>query len=128
MAGTLTASRSRAGGAVERVELVCVSDASGNVNAQPVGLVGTIRRVSFVPGADDDQPSDLFDVVLNDEAGVDLLAGGGADLDNASTTTIYPLLGSGSDVPAVVAEQCEIQVSNLGNAKQVTVVIHLSQV
>lgn len=104
---------------VRKVTLAWTSDASGNVSANLTKeLSGNIQRVAFIPGSGGTQPTDLYDIVLLDSDGVDVLAAGGANLSNATK--------SQSIVDArAIDGTLELQVSNAGNAKTGTVALYL---
>ncbi len=112
-----------------RVSFAWTSNASGAVNGTLTGkLGGVISRVVFVPGATTAQPTDLYDVTLLDEHGMDVLAGKGANLSNATSTQICPLIGDGTTTnqPVVINGTLELQVTNAGNAKSGAVHIYLT--
>jgi len=127
MPGTLTlttVSRSRP----RKISFAWTSTAGGAVSGNLTGrLAGTIERVVFKPGTAGSQPSDLYDVTLLDEQGVDVLAGKGANLSNATTTQIVPLIGDGTttDKPVVVNGTLELQVANAGATKSGEVHVYL---
>src|SRR5258708_2022396 len=114
-----------------RVVLAWTSDASGNVNGLPTGNInGTICKVEFVPGTGGSQPTDLYDVTLTDAAGVDVLAGQGANLSQTTATAVVPGVSfkdgtTTSAAPCVVAEALTLNVSNAGNAKSGQVILYL---
>jgi len=100
------------------------SDGSGNASVSVPRLVGTLVRVVTDPGAA--APTDDYDIVLNDEAGIDILAGQGANRDTANSEHFCPgvALKDGTTtqtVPPTVAGDCTLVVSNAGSAKNGTV-------
>ena len=117
MAGTLAVTTADKGRGVTEYQFDWTSDASGDVNGTAQAVkAGTIVGVKFKPDSGGTQPTDLYDVVLNDAHSVDLLAGGGANLSNATSTRKVPLLSTyartyfeGGDLTLVV--------TNAGNAK-----------
>lgn len=112
-----------------RVSFAWTSNASGAVNGTLSSkLGGVISRVVFVPGTSTAQPTDLYDVTLLDEQGMDVLAGKGADLSNATATQVCPLIGDGTTTnqPVAVNGTLELKVANAGNAKSGAVHIYLT--
>jgi hypothetical protein len=93
-------------------------------------LNGALVRVVFVPSAAPDAPTDNYDVTLLDGAGVDVLAGRGADLDTATTTHVVPGVSltdgtTTSVTPVQVDDQLELRVANAGNGKRGSVILFL---
>jgi len=115
---------------VRSVSLAWTSDASGDVSGDlTVRIRGVILGVEFVPGAAGVQPTDLYDVTIEDENGVDVLAGQGANLSNATATVVCPGVPftdgtTTSIVPRAVCDQLELIVDNAGNAKSGVVVVY----
>ena len=120
MAGsvTLTYSETRT---IKKVVWDWTSDASGDVSGtDTVTLSGQIMRVVFKPDSGGTQPTDLYDIVINDEEGVDVLAGLGANLSNSTASQVVPILTNGTDgnsSPMVIDGKLSLVVSNAGNAK-----------
>lgn len=130
MAGsvTITYSETRT---VKKVTLDWLSDASGDVSGTHTKyLSGVLERVVFIPDSGGTQPTDLYDITLEDDNGMDVLAGQGANLSNANTTNICPGVplkdGSTTSVkPMIVDDLLELKVSNAGNAKGGQVILYL---
>lgn len=114
---------------VRKLSLAWTSDASGAVSGTDSSVVsGEILRVTFVPGAGAVQPTDLYDLTLLDEDGVDVLQGLGANLSNANTTSVAPLLGDGTAADSVhvaVDGPLSLVVAAAGNAKSGTLILYL---
>lgn len=117
---------------INRHALAWVSDASGNVNGTPTtaAIRGTILKVEFKPDTGGTQPTNAYDVTLTDTAGVDVLAGQGANLSNSTATAVVPGVpftdGTTTAVaPCVVAEALTLNVSNAGNAKGGQVILYV---
>jgi len=126
MAGTLTVTH-QAHRPIRTLTLDWTSTAGGAVSGNLTGLIsGVILRVVFKPGAGGNQPTDLYDVVLNDADGLDVLAGLGANLSNASSTQKCPLVGDATAAaqPVAVDSTLELQVSNAGASKSGTLVVY----
>ena len=119
---TTSASRS-----VKKKTLQWTSSAGGAVSGIPsVALSGEILRIAFIPGAGGVQPSDLYDITLLDDDGLDVLQGKGANLSNAAASQACPLIGDGTTTvrPVAVDGQLTLTVANAGNAKQGTVAVY----
>jgi hypothetical protein len=117
-AGSITVSSS--GGSVATYTVTWTSSAGGAVSGNPVTLkAGHITQVELVPGSAGTQPTDLYDVLLNNANAVDFLIGGGANLSNATPKLLQinpPLYHNGSAT-------FDLVISNAGNAKTGTIVI-----
>lgn len=105
-----------------RLELDWTSDASGDVSSVTTNISGYLLRVTFIPDSGDTQPSDLYDVELQDSDDIDLLNGAGADLSQTTSTTLAPII-AGDSLPVVMGE-IELIVSNSGAANGGTVVLY----
>lgn len=125
MAGSIVITRQQTSPQV--VRLVWTSDASGVVSGTTVHVEGVIERVVFVPGAGGVQPTDAYDLLLNDADGVDVLAGKGANLSQTNKTQVCPFIGDGTTTnkPVAVAGTLELVAANAGNAKSGTVVLYV---
>lgn len=113
---------------VKKCRMQWISDASGDVNSITHPLEGTILRVVTVPDPTD-QPTASYDVILEDEDGIDLLAGQGANRSNVSSEHVAPAVlftdgASTSIAPPVVSGDVELKISNAGNAKAGHVTIY----
>ena len=99
--------------------LAWVSDASGDVNGTLTDVVsGILYRVGFVPDGGGTQPTDLYDITLDDEDGVDVLAANGANLSNANSS-------QHTDAARAIDGTLELKVSNAGNAKGGLVALYI---
>lgn len=105
---------------VRKVTLAWTCDASGVVSAagNTDRINGLIHRVVFDPDGTD-APTDNYDVVLNDENGVDVLANAGADRDTANTEQVIP------SQPIAVDGALTLGVTNAGNAKKGKVILYV---
>jgi len=117
---TTTREQGSAANHIKRFSVAWTSTAGGAVSANTFEVpAGRLLSVRFIPGSGGTQPTDLYDVTLVDTDSVDLLAGVGANLSNA-TSSIYqwdpPYFQDGSRVLDVV-------VANAGAAKTGTVVL-----
>jgi len=105
---------------IKKLIMDWLSDASGDVNGVLSGVIsGEILRATFIPDGGGTAPTNLYDVTLEDEDGIDLVGGKGANLSNTVTTSIAPLIGDGTTTnrPVAVDGTLELKVSNAGNAK-----------
>lgn len=109
MAGTSTIARSfieqgksKGSSRCEKVRVSLVADASdASIPDTTLDLQGYIMKVVTNPGAT--APTDNYDLVINDEHGVDVVA---SLLLNRHTTTsqqVYPVVGSTPTIPVWVA-------------------------
>lgn len=95
------------------------STAGGAVSANTKALTpAEILQVIFIPGAGGTQPSDLYDVTLNDVNGIDVLAGGGANLSNATAKAV-----GGLHFFTDTSGTLDLVVSNAGSAKTGTAIV-----
>lgn len=105
---------------VTKYSIAWTSTAGGAVSGNALGIQrGWIFQAQFIPGAGGTQPTDLYDVVLNDAAGVDFLIGAGANLSNVTSKlpTIWPHLYYDGTAPL------DLVISNAGASKTGTFVL-----
>lgn len=123
-AGSVTVTQTEIGGGVTQYSLAWVSDAAGAVTGNTIAIKrGEILAVKFKPDAAGTQPTDLYDVTFEDPDNVDLLAGGGANLSNATTTRKKPAVNTSDSLFFEGSTTCELVVANAGNAKGGTVIL-----
>lgn len=128
MAAVGTTTITYSGTRPKKVTFGWVASAGGAVSGTPsVQVRGHITRVTFIPGTAGNQPTDAYDVTLLDASGVDVLAGLGANLSNATISHCEPLIGNGATTnqPMSINDTLELQVANAGNAKHGTVVVYV---
>jgi hypothetical protein len=135
MAGTVTFSDVtqlvdlKGGGSLKKITITWESDASGDATGtSPYKVHGVLLRAVFNPSAD--APTDNYDVVLNDENGMDVLGGQGANLDTANSNHVCPGMPltdgtTTSVVPIALADALSLVVSNAGNANDGVIVLYL---
>lgn len=100
-----------------------VSDATdGEALIDFVDLNGDLEHVTFAPGADALQPTNAYDVTLKDEAGVDVLQGGGADLSNTTAKGLFT-----GKWPVPVAGRLRLAVTNAGTSNGGTVKLYIAR-
>jgi hypothetical protein len=104
---------------VGKILLDWLSDSSGNVNGTLTAVVsGILYRVAFIPDGGGTQPSDLYDVVLDDVDGVDVLAANGANLSNATSS-------QHTDAGRAIDGKLELKITNAGDAKGGLVALYI---
>jgi len=120
MAGTVTITEERVG-SVKAVRFAWTSSAGGAADGTTTyAYNGELLRVVTIPGTGGDQPTNLYDVVLNDADGLDLLFGNGANRSNAAAEQI-----AASNLGAVANDKLTLGVTNAGNTKKGTVVAYI---
>ena len=118
MAGTLTIT-DQSHRTVQKLLLDWLSDSSGDVSGTLTATVsGILYRVAFIPDGGGTQPTDLYDVTLEDPDGVDVLAGNGDNLSNVNKTQHI-------DAGRAVDGTLELKVSNAGNGKAGLVALYV---
>lgn len=123
MAETVTCSE-ETHGTVKKVTWDWLSAADGSVGAA-TGVTttqvynGALLRAVFVPDSGGTQPSDNYDVVINDADGYDVLAGQGANKSNAAAVTVVASMG------AVANDKLTLGVTNAGGSKGGVVYLYI---
>lgn len=111
MAGSITVTSSKVGN-LTKYAIDWTSDAAGAVSGNTFDVEdGELVQVRYTPDSGGTQPTDLYDVTLTDPSGLDILAGGGANLSNAAASVAVPVvstyfrrtLEAGSYTPVVAA-------------------------
>ena len=113
---------------VKKITLDWQSDASGDCTGSTKELSGHILRVVFVPDSGGTQPTDQYDVVLNDANGLDVLAGLGANLANNASSQVVPVVtdgNAGNMSPIAVDDKLTLVVSNAGDTKGGLVILYM---
>jgi len=87
MAGTVTRTEeTHLSLSVKKIKFDWLSSAGGAADdATTRKFTGVLERAVFVPDSGGTQPTNLYDVVVNDDDGNDVLMGQGANLSNAAT-------------------------------------------
>ena len=108
-----------------KVTATWTSDSSGDVNGvEKVDIRGTIQAIVTDPSAT--APSANYDVVINDDEGIDVAGGLLANRHTSTTERVVPFetIGTLTDVNRYVHGPLDIVVSNAGAAKIGDVVIY----
>ena len=113
MAGTVTVTEQRFG-SVKKVTFAWVSDAGGAADGvTPKEYTGEILRVLEIPDGGGTQPTDLYDVLVKDADGADVLIGHGANVSNAANDDKV----AADKLGVVASSVLTLAVTNAGNAK-----------
>jgi hypothetical protein len=100
---------------IKYVQWSWTSDASGDVSGTDTVVVsGVALRYATNPGST--APTDNYDIVVNDEDGIDIAAGGLANRDTSNSEQVLTG-GDAKDGPAFMGK-LSLVVSNAGNAKE----------
>lgn len=119
MAGTIVTTEI-SGGEFEEVKFAWTSSAGGAADATSVKVYsGRVLECVIVPAGGATTPSDLFDVAITDQDGIDVLHGQGANCSNAATSVV------GSGLGVSVNSALTLAVTNAGGAKTGTVILHI---
>lgn len=125
MAGAVTITCEPAYDGVNKFTLAWTSHAStGNVtdNPKPIGP-GRILSVEAIPSGSPTAPTNLYDLVLADQDGLDILGGSGADL-LAAAPSYFPL-NEPLGMP-FRGGTLDVQITNAGNSTAGTIVLLVS--
>lgn len=113
MAGTVTLTEETFG-TVEKITFAWVSDAAGAADKASVeSYSGEVLRAVQIPDSGGTQPTNLYDVTVEDDDGADILIGLGVDLVNGANTDKVAKDGLG----VVAQAKLTLKVTNAGNAK-----------
>ncbi len=120
MAGTVTIAEETYG-TVRKVKFAWTSDAAGAADGITTkAYSGAVERLVTVPGTAGDQPTDLYDVVVNDEDATDVLMGAGANRSNVTTQQVLA-----SSLGVVANDKLTLAVTNAGATKKGTVYVYI---
>jgi hypothetical protein len=120
MAGSVSVSSAKIG-PIRRWTLDWLSDSSGDVDtdARAYGR-GWIEQIKYEPDGGGTQPSNAYDLVMNDAGAEDVFTGTGANLSNSAGKYSVPMIGDGSTTDRQIfldGETLDLVISNAGNAK-----------
>lgn len=121
--------RGSANSLVRRIVVAWTSDSSGNASGS-VYVNGVILRAAFKPGSGGNQPTNGYAMTLTDYAGLDVLAGQGASLSNASASHKAPLAAATDGttqgvVPIAANDDLTLSVSGAGNTKSGELILYV---
>jgi len=126
--GSLTQSEAVAGSGKNQVSVITATWAasaggavSGTANCQ-IPIDGYILMVVTDPLAD--APTDDYDIVLNDQYGVDVMEGNLNNRDTANTEQTMPAVG-GVGMPRFVDSYVALVISNAGDANDGVIYIYV---
>ena len=120
MTGTVTTTETTHP-SVKRVQWDWLSTAGGAAGDTTTSYYnGRVISAVFEPDGGGTQPTDLYDVVVNDADGYDVLAGKGANLSNAAS--VYAME---ANLSAVSESKLTLAVTNAGNAKGGKVTLYI---
>jgi len=119
MAGTVVVTEE--GGTVRKVRFDWTSDGAGAADGVTgKAFSGSIERLVTIPGTAGDAPTDLYDAVLNDEDGGDVLMGAGA---NRSATVTQQVLNSSLGI--VANDKLTLGITAAGAAKKGVLIAYI---
>ncbi len=105
----------------KKLTFAWTSDGAGAASGQTTKPVsGKVEQLVTVPAGGGVQPTNLYDVALVDEDGVDVLAGAGVDRSNVNTQQVLS-----ASLGIVADDKLTLNVSNAGAAKSGTVHVYL---
>jgi len=119
MAGTVTVTEETLGSLI-KITWAWTTDASGDADECTTGVY-TGKVIALVTDPGSTAPTDNWDLVINDDQSVDVLAGAGANRDTADTEQVTDEASLG----IVVRSTLDAVISNGGNAKEGTVYLYL---
>ena len=121
MAGTVTTTEETIG-SVKKITFTWTSSAGGAADGTTTGYyTGEIVRVVQIPDSGGTQPTNLYDVTVNDDDSADVLLGLGANLVNNANTDKVTKDGLG----VVANAQLTLGVTNAGAAKGGKTILYL---
>ena len=109
-------------GTVKKVTFAWTSDAAGIVSGIPTTAFfsGAIDRLVTVPSGGGTAPTALYDIVINDDDGTDVLMGSGA---NRSATATEQVLAS--SLGYMANSKLTLGITNAGASKQGTIYLYI---
>lgn len=111
-------------GPVKKVKFAWTSGTGGDVGAATKTSTnvfsGSIERLVTVPGTAGDQPTNLYDIVINDDDGNDVLMGAGANRSNAATEQVLA-----SSLGCIANDKLNLSITAAGDTKKGTVYVYI---
>jgi len=111
-------------GSYKVLQMVWTTDGSGNFTATDTGydINGIVILAETVPSGTA-APTNLYDIVLNNESGIDVFGGALGDRSSTTAEQTMPLL-DGNHTGVSVMGPLTFDVTNAGNSKSGTLRIH----
>ena len=107
-------------GTVKKVRFSIASHTDGSAgDTTKNAFSGEVLRFVAVPGTGGDQPTNAFDIEIQDADGYDILAGQGANLSNASSTTIVASMG------CMANDTMTLAATNMGDTKKADIIVYV---
>ena len=119
MAGTVTVTEETLGSLI-KIKWAWTTDASGDADGSTTGVY-TGKVIALVTDPGSTAPTDNWDLVINDDESIDVLAGAGANRDTANTEQVT----NEASLGVVVRSTLNGVVSNGGNAKEGVVYLYI---
>jgi len=109
-------------GTVKKVKVAWTSDdTTGAVSGTTTNVYsGRILGAITVPGAGGVQPSNLYDIAVNDSDSVDVALGALIDRSNAATQFVAE-----ASMAGLASSKITVSVTNAGNSKQGTLYLYI---
>ena len=118
--GTVTVTEERIG-SVHKVKFDWTSEVGGGATKTTVqAYSGEIIRLLTIPGTAGDAPTNLYDVVVNDEDATDTLMGAGANRAAASTEQVLK-----ASLGCMANDTLSLAVTNAGDSNKGTVILYI---
>ena len=124
MAESVTIVEEKFGNAVtplQKIKFTWVSAADGTATGTTTKTyVGEILRLVTVPGTAGNQPTDQYDIAINDEDVTDVLVGAGINRSNASTEQVIA-----TSLGCVANDKLTLEITNAGDTKSGVVYLYI---
>jgi hypothetical protein len=119
-AGSVVVTKTPLASGLFKISVAWTSSAGGAVSGNSFSVgAGALLQAKFVPGTAGTQPTDQYDVVVNDADSCDVVVGKGANLSNSAAS-----LGvQNAPLSYLMGGTLDVVVANAGNAKTGTVIL-----
>ena len=108
---------------IKKIKFAWTSAANGTATGTTTkAFTGEILQLVTVPGSAGNQPTNLYDITITDQDGIDVLNGQGANRSNVNTEQV---VGSLAGLRCVVNDKLTINVSIAGDTKQGTAYLYI---
>ena len=106
--------------AIKKITFAWTSTAGGVVQkTMTEAITGEIIRFVTVPGTVGDQPTNLYDITIEDSDATDILMGSGADRSNTTTQQVLA-----SNLGCIVGDKPVFKVAAAGDTKKGTAYLY----